>query len=288
MKIIQFNCNGYYTRLNDIQQLLNDQLPNILCLQETHLKQTKPPYLKGYHAFNKYRANQQAWGGVSTFVNQEIYSENVQLNTNLEAVAIQIHLPQKWTICNVYIPPNYQLEITEMEDLINQLPIPYIIVGDFNSHNSIWGCEKTNGKGRIIENILDNFNHLTLLNDGRPTHLDFNTNKYSAIDLSFCHTRLNHLIIWSPLHSLYGSDHFPLMLNTNTKTPKHTTPPKWKITKANWTLFTEKIEQNNLTFTENLDIETNVTQITNKILEAASIAIPVRQPNDQRKYQVPW
>ena len=34
----------------------------------------------------------------------------------------------------------------------------YIIVGDFNSHNTLWGSEKTDPNGKIIENFINEKN----------------------------------------------------------------------------------------------------------------------------------
>ena len=38
-----------------------------------------------------------------------------------------------------------------LDDLVPQLPSPFILLGDFNRHNILWGSKDINDKGRIIE-----------------------------------------------------------------------------------------------------------------------------------------
>ena len=43
-----------------------------------------------------------------------------------------------FTVCSLYLPPGDNISLTDLSDLISELRIPFIIVGDFNAHNSIW------------------------------------------------------------------------------------------------------------------------------------------------------
>ncbi|GBM16126.1 putative RNA-directed DNA polymerase from transposon BS, partial [Araneus ventricosus] len=38
-----------------------------------------------------------------------------------------------------------------------QLPVPFIVLGDFNGHNTLWGSVDTNARGRQVEKLLDKF-----------------------------------------------------------------------------------------------------------------------------------
>ena len=66
----------------------------------------------------------------------------------MQAVAISATLHKTITVCSVYIPPNEEPKDLELNNLIEQLPRPFIIMGDFNSHNEIWGSKKTDKKGK--------------------------------------------------------------------------------------------------------------------------------------------
>ena len=58
------------------------------------------------------------------------------------------------TICSLYIHPNFYLETGHLDTLLKQLPSSYILVGDFNGHNILWGCRDNNPKGDIIEDRI--------------------------------------------------------------------------------------------------------------------------------------
>ena len=56
----------------------------------------------------------------------------------MQAVAISATLHKTITVCSVYIPPNEEPKELVLNNLIEKLPRPFIIMGDFNSHNEIW------------------------------------------------------------------------------------------------------------------------------------------------------
>ena len=106
-------------------------------------------------------------GSTSTIVNNTLPQSQINLNTNLQAIAVSVTLHKTISICSLYIPhPNSNVIELECEDLI-QLPKHFILMGDFNSHNQIWGSRDTNERGCTIENFM-NKNNLCLLNNNTP------------------------------------------------------------------------------------------------------------------------
>lgn len=131
--ILQWNINDLNRRLEFLQLLIKIQNPEILCLQETNFKKSLSTKLKNYSIIFKNRLNtNRASGWVAIYTKNDIYTKEVQLTTNLEAVATKILLQREICICNVYIPNNFNLQ--ELQHLINQLLKPFILTGDFNSH----------------------------------------------------------------------------------------------------------------------------------------------------------
>ena len=43
------------------------------------------------------------------------------------------------TVCNVYLPPSLDINFSNLEHLIQQLPAPFVLVVDFNAHSPLWG-----------------------------------------------------------------------------------------------------------------------------------------------------
>jgi endonuclease/exonuclease/phosphatase family metal-dependent hydrolase len=65
-----------------------------------------------------------------------------------------ITLDKTITFCSVYIPPNSALGLAQLKNLADQLPTPFIIMGDFNGHNPLWGSKITTDKGKKLEDFL--------------------------------------------------------------------------------------------------------------------------------------
>ena len=65
--------------------------------------------------------------------NSYLFTE-VQFNT-LQAVAARVALSKAVTVCNIYIPPSVDVSLSDLEQLIQQLPAPFVLVGDFNAHS---------------------------------------------------------------------------------------------------------------------------------------------------------
>ena len=76
------------------------------------------------------------------------------MNTNLQAVAVNVTLSKKVTICSIYLPPIDIRSKYPLASLINQLPQPFMLVGDLNGDSKVWGCSDTNDRGGIIEDVI--------------------------------------------------------------------------------------------------------------------------------------
>ena len=83
--------------------------------------------LKTFSMFNYICPDgQRASGGTSILVKSNIPHSPFDLNTNLQAVAVNVTLSKKVTICSIYIPPNDRLSKNSLVDLIDQLPQPFL------------------------------------------------------------------------------------------------------------------------------------------------------------------
>lgn len=214
MALVQWNLNGYYSHLGELPYLIYNTSPYYICLQETRLKPNQDIKMKNYYSITKNRlANTIASGGVAIMIKENIHATEINLNTNLEAVAITTNVPEinKITICNLYLPPNQTILQQEIEHLIKQLPSPFLLLGDFNSHNILWGSKNTDSREKKIEKVIDKDN-IILLNDSRPTHFCVQTGKFSNIDLTMCDANLAPNLTWDVYPDLIGN-HFPLIIS---------------------------------------------------------------------------
>lgn len=239
--LLQWNCRGFFTRLAHIKILINEHVPDIICLQETKLKPDQTPNIANFDSYDYYHTDHLiASGGTSILVKNSYHCELINVTTNLQAVAVKLWCPESVTICSVYIPPDFALTQNDISTLISQLPTPYIIVGDFNSHNRIWGSDHSNNRGKVMEDILAN-EDVSLLNTGAATHFCSFTGKFSHIDLSLCDPRSFPSLSWQTLDDLHDSDHFPVKISTLINSTKY--PPiknSWRIGRAGPTIWRDE------------------------------------------------
>ena len=138
-------------------------------------------------------------------------------------------------MCTIYILQCKEITETELNNLIEQLPRPFILMGDFNSHNEIWGSKKTDKKSKIIELLL-NKHHLCICNNRSNTYLYPVTGTYALIDLTICNPELFLDYDWKVHDDTCGSDHFSILLqNMTNKLNKRN--PSWNLKNANCDQF---------------------------------------------------
>ncbi|GFW98614.1 hypothetical protein TNCV_2757931 [Trichonephila clavipes] len=64
------------------------------------------------------------------FTSLDVPSSALPLHTSLQAVAVKIHSTSLITVCCLYLPPNTVIHQHDLNNLVDQLPAPFIILGD--------------------------------------------------------------------------------------------------------------------------------------------------------------
>ncbi|VVC43966.1 Endonuclease/exonuclease/phosphatase [Cinara cedri] len=249
---------------------------------------------KRYNGFFKNRHTQlRASGGVAIFVSNLIDSTEIHIQSPLEVITVSLHLKTPLCICNIYLPDSTNLLLNELNDIIKQLPKPFLFLGDFNSRNHIWGSNHTDPRGKTIEKFLEN-DQITLLNTGEYTRHNAAHNSFSAIDLTIANSAFTSKTEWKVLTEYSTSDHWPIHLKILNEAPKIHLPSRWRLKNPNWNLYSDIIAQNLNEKPINLDLITNQIQINstintfcNIILETADKTIGKSNSHLKRK-TVPW
>src|SRR5213080_3938511 len=122
-----------------------------------------------------------------------------------------------------------------IDDLLLQLPSPVLIMGDFNAHSPVWGGDKLDTRGRVIEEFIAN-NNLCLLNNKCSTYIHPASGSCTAIDLTICDARLFLDFNWKVYEDQCGSDHYPIIVE-NLKAISVLGIARWKHRKADWAKF---------------------------------------------------
>ena len=237
VSILQWNVQGIRAKYQELSSILNNKKVSVACLQETLLGNAgwqpnpiyrieKSPHIGGYQ--NR---------GVAILVHTSLQYSRVTLYTTLEAVAVTINSNKQYTICSIYLSPNVNIRKEEVQDLIKQLPRPFMLLGDFNAKHQTWNPQNQDDiRGRMIAGLLTE-EALGVLGSGEPTHYHIQTNNFSTIDLSLCSNNIIRDFEREVDSDLHGSDHFPIYLTSYAYIPQHQTP-RWIKEKANWSQFT--------------------------------------------------
>jgi len=181
--LINWNCRGFRKNIDEIKMLMRDYDPIEFCCQEIYVTS----------------------GGVTIMIKKSTPHLQISLKTNLHAVAVTLSLHKTMTLGSIYIPPSYPLGGNQLNQLISQLPSPFILIGDMNAHRPYGERHK------IIKGQLETFiehNELCLWNDNTQTYIHPATGSSSAIDLSLCSPSLFLDFEWSVHEDLCGSNHF--------------------------------------------------------------------------------
>ena len=283
-KIIQWNCRGVKPRFEELLLLLSLLRPSVFCLQETFLKPNDTFTFKGFNVYNHIHSDcLRASGGNSLLVHSSLPQRQIKLKTELQAVAVSITLDKEITFCSIYIPPSYSLRSEQLTSLLQQLPSPYMLVGDFNGHNVLWGSNDNDPRGELIEDFITE-NDICLMNDKSNAYLDSGKGTFSSLDLSLCHPSLYLDYEWSVCEDQHGSDHFPILIES-VQTHGEDHNPKWKLHKANWDLFNNLCNES-LTDTSLSDSSDPITDFTSSLIAISEKCIPKTSTNPKKSN--PW
>ncbi|ESO11934.1 hypothetical protein HELRODRAFT_167028 [Helobdella robusta] len=216
--ILQWNIRGMRNNLPELQILIAKYKPHIICLQETKTTDDKQIILKNYSSYYKAatptKTNPSA--GTAIYIHHKITQSSHQLKTDHHFIASRVTCNKSFTICNGYIKPNNIMKSEELKQLIQQIPKPFLLVGDFNAHNQLWGSQNSNTQGKELEKTIIE-NNICLIKPTAPTMFHEHTNTSSIIDLVMTSPTMFEDIEWEAEEDLHGSDHFPIILTMKIK-----------------------------------------------------------------------
>jgi len=285
LKILQWNIRGFYSRKPFLHRLTDTLSPDILCLQETHLKPHKKSYIKGYHLASRCDRVDRDGGGTMIFVKSETPCIELNITKKLEVVAIKSFIEKaELTICSLYLPPNHENTnlIEDLNKILEELPTPFIIHTDANAHHPSWGSEQADHRGNLIEQWIAD-NGLILLNTEEPTFLS-SAGTYSHIDITIATPDIADLLNWSPYHNTNTSDHFPIIIDSEIQIPEVNSIDRWSTLHENWGEFQKK-----LTLPTDFISPTNAcSTVTESIHTAAYNTIPLHKGKRNSKGTKCW
>ena len=286
-RILQWNVRGVRSRHQDISVLIKEQNPSCLCLQELKL-----PNNTKYNIGNHYKSyfklpndNETPKGGTLIAIKTNISHHHIQLNTDLQAVAVSLTSGKIKSLCSVYLPPDEIITEDQLDQLIDQLPRPTLIVGDFNAHNPLWYDRRLDHRGEVIQGCMD-VEELVVLNEDCPTYYRSHDQATSSIDLTLVTNTCAPDFNWNILDDLNGSDHYPILVSAQQPSPPDYTE-KYNLNKADWNKYKDH-SKTTTKATEIPNIDQVFEHIKNTIITASNKVIPKTRVNKTLRPCLPW
>ncbi|GFT87273.1 probable RNA-directed DNA polymerase from transposon X-element [Trichonephila clavipes] len=264
-----------------MRDFIDKHAPDLLLLQETHLRPEHSFSIPNYICYRNDRPNSaHGWGGTAILIKRNISHFHVPtppLRTGVEAtlVALTPNDQEPFMVASIYIPPNPNYRNLSADlDTLFKIFNTAIVAGDYNAKHTSWGCSSSDPRGNYLLRYITN-NNLDLIAPPTPTRYGYRS--ASTIDYALI-KNLNWPCTADSLAEL-SSDHNPIRFYFP-RTPKFVIPPPQLNT--TWSIFT-KI----LTNPENFDlpvanstqeIDDQVSNLTTEILNAhASASRPFYQ-----------
>lgn len=279
---IQWNINGFFNNLPDLEIQVHKLRPVVLALQETHkasVSAMNNSLGKGYTWIAKSGHNK--YHSVALGISSELNFSEITLDTDLPIVAARILWPFPVSVVSFYLPNG---KIPNLKNILKKamktIPQPIVLLGDCNGHHQAWGSRVPNARGALVAQLASSCG-LTILNDGSPTFI--RKQVQTSIDISLVSTTILNRLHWTAGTDPLGSDHVPITLNLDATPPETSRRPRWIFEKANWTSFQESLESE----IENTRPK-SISELTETIIKTASATIPKTSSTPGRRALYWW
>ncbi|GFT22885.1 CCHC-type domain-containing protein [Trichonephila clavipes] len=135
--LVPWNCCGYRSHTDDVKEIIRQYHPVCVALQETFLKSCHTTKIRRYGCVRKDTEGPSVSGGVCISTSLDVPSSALSLRISLQTVAVRIHSTSLITACCLYLPPNTVIHQHDLNNLVDQFPAPFVILGDFNGHSTL-------------------------------------------------------------------------------------------------------------------------------------------------------
>lgn len=246
LRIAQFNIQSVVNKKPLLVKFLQEHNVDICLLNETWLKNSHRFHIPGYNLHFKNASNEH--GGVAILIRPQFKYKPLATTfyDDVQSVAISLTTENgNLSILCVYCPPSSgHIRINKLRNIVNDLPKPIFIAGDFNAHHIAFGCLSSKGRGHQLYDIIDELD-LCILNNGSYTTIHYPNTNPSAIDVSLSSPSVAPLCNWSVHDDSMGSYHFPTFTDISLAVDKYRLNPpidKFLYNKTDWNRYCDVSE----------------------------------------------
>ncbi|GFX14748.1 probable RNA-directed DNA polymerase from transposon X-element [Trichonephila clavipes] len=162
-----------------MRDFIDKHAPDLLLLQETHLRPEHSFSIPNYVCYRNDRPNSaHGWGGTAILIKRNISHFHVPtppLRTGVEAtlVALTPNDQEPFMVASIYIPPNPNYRNLSADlDTLFKIFNTAIVAGDYNAKHTSWGCGSSDPRGNYLLRYITN-NNLDLIAPPTPTRYGY-------------------------------------------------------------------------------------------------------------------
>ena len=189
LKLLQLNCRGARSKIEEIDQYVNAKCADIVCLNETKTNNSLLLEISNFSLVTFINCSKSTHGS-AIFIRKNLKVSKIcnpieirDRQLVLEILRVQIFFNDQqmcWISC-VYNSPSMPLRT----DLVfDENFYPCITVGDFNSPHANLRCSYNTDNGEKLCDLI-NSDKIILLNNGQHTFLHASTKTENMLDLHF-------------------------------------------------------------------------------------------------------
>ena len=191
-----------------ISDLCKEQHCHCLCLQETHRGERKArPRIPGMtlvaeRPHVKYES--------VIFIRDDLKVKSISDTAANHVEVITAELPAV-VVHSVYKPPSEQFVLPPL----GHRSLPQVVIGDFNSHNTIWGYDATYNNGVAVVQWAES-NSQTFIHDAKLKK-SFNRARWKKVynpDLIFASSNIDNMCVKSVLNPIRRTQYRPICVAT--------------------------------------------------------------------------
>jgi len=239
--MISINIEGLTPeKENILAELCKTSGCEVLCLQETHRDTNhRRPKISGMRLVVE-RPHSKYGSAIFTKPDLDIISTGITDKNNIEIMTIDI---KQCTITSIYKPPNVSFEFEEPENY-RERNIK-IVIGDFNSHNVMWGYTENNEDGEKVEDWAERDN-MSLIHDAKlpPSFNSGRWRKGYNPDNIFVSHNIRNMSIKSIMKAIPKTQHRPIQCQINAAITPRMVPfrRRFNFKKAKWAEVTKYMD----------------------------------------------
>ena len=192
-----------------LSDLCKRQYYHCLCLQKTHRGERKARHEIPGMALVAERPHDKY--GSAIFIKDDLKVKSISVTAANHVEVITAELPDV-VVHSVYKLPSEQFVLP----LLGHRSLPQIVIGDFNSHNTIWGYDATDNNGVAVVQWAES-NNLTLIHDAKLQKSFYSTwwKKGYNPDLIFASSSIDNMCVKSVLNPIHCTQHCPICVTVN-------------------------------------------------------------------------